>query len=169
MTSPGPASHTRGSLEGHKGVYRRGLCRLQGLSFQDDEADEHLNKEYTEQFNFGGGLFERKANSADPDADQDTRRSKKEVQRLLLLTTLWQGRRLVCGCMICPVLNCSPPVQMGVLFCLECTAAICTSLLFLRYHDEHMAAFACLFNTTCCPVLWHSWCHAGHASSGRVF
>ena len=56
----------------------RCVC-VQGLSFQDDEADEQLNKEYTEQFNFGGGLFERKADSTSPDADPDMRRSKKEV------------------------------------------------------------------------------------------
>ena len=61
---------------------------MQGLSFQDEEADDHLNKEYTEQFNFGGGLFERKADSTGPNADPDTHRSKKEVHRLFHLTSV---------------------------------------------------------------------------------
>lgn len=52
---------------------------LQGFSFQDDDADDHLNQQMTEQFNFGGGLFEKKIDSADPDADPDRHRSKKEV------------------------------------------------------------------------------------------
>ncbi|DBA90017.1 TPA: hypothetical protein ACH3X2_004286 [Trebouxia sp. C0005] len=51
----------------------------EGFSFQDDDADDHLNQQMTEQFNFGGGLFEKKIDSADPDADPDRHRSKKEV------------------------------------------------------------------------------------------
>ena len=70
---------------------------MQGLSFQDDEADEQLNKEYTEQFNFGGGLFERKADSTGPDADPDMRRSKKEVYHQILVTFLRQGPVMCCN------------------------------------------------------------------------
>ena len=58
--------------------YAHHVC-LQGFSFQDDDVDDHLNKQYTEQFNFGGGLLEKKVGSSDPDADPDKYRSKKEV------------------------------------------------------------------------------------------
>ena len=54
---------------------------MQGFSFQDDDVDEQLDKQYTEQFNFGGGLFEKKADASDAGeaADPDRHRSKKEV------------------------------------------------------------------------------------------
>ncbi|DBA84060.1 TPA: hypothetical protein ACH3X1_006541 [Trebouxia sp. C0004] len=51
----------------------------EAFSFQDDDADDQLNRQMTEQFNFGGGLFEKKTDSADPVADPDRHRSKKEV------------------------------------------------------------------------------------------
>ena len=57
------------------------MCGMQGLSFQDDDADDHLNQQFTEQFNFGGGLLEKKSSSAGADADPDRHRSKKEVRK----------------------------------------------------------------------------------------
>ena len=44
----------------------------------------------TEQFNFGGGLFEKKTDSADPNADPDRHRSKKEVWHQLHAIKLLQ-------------------------------------------------------------------------------
>lgn len=52
---------------------------MQGLSFQDDDIDDHLDRQLTEQFNFGGGLLEKKSDGTDLDADPDRRRSEKEV------------------------------------------------------------------------------------------
>ena len=41
---------------------------MQGLSFQDDDIDDQLDRQLTEQFNFGGGLLEKKSDGAGPES-----------------------------------------------------------------------------------------------------
>ena len=75
---------------------------MQGSLFHDDEADDHLNQQYTEQSSFGGGLLEKKKNSTDPDDEPDRHRSKKEVtshclcQPLVAALTTQLARELRC-------------------------------------------------------------------------
>ena len=79
---------------------------MQGFSFQDDDVDDHLNRQMTEQFNFGGGLFEKKTDSADPDADPDRHRSKKEVWHQLHVINLPQPCKAAMSCPWNPILAC---------------------------------------------------------------
>lgn len=51
---------------------------VQGLFGHHDE-DESLDREATEQLNFGGGFLTEKAGTADTAEDDDRHRTKKEV------------------------------------------------------------------------------------------
>ena len=66
--------------------------------------DDHLNRQMTEQFNFGGGLLEKKTDSADPDADPDRHRSRKEVGHQLHVIKLPHSCKAAMSCSWDPTL-----------------------------------------------------------------
>jgi len=88
---------------------------LQGFSFQDDDVDDHLNRQMTEQFNFGGGLLEKKNDSADPDADPDRHRSKKEVGHQLHAFRLPHSCKAAMPCSWDPMLACDVCAELPVI------------------------------------------------------
>lgn len=52
---------------------------MQSRFGHDDQEDGRLDREATEQLNFGGGLLTKKAGTAETDEDPERRRTEKEA------------------------------------------------------------------------------------------